>query len=77
LFLASGFWAEGPFPHPQGFYIPAAELTQWAQVHPEYRPDQVLSLTACIAESSGLKRKEKQTLLAQVEADLRALSPGE
>ena len=36
---------------------------------------QVLALTACIAESSGLKRKDKAALLARVEADLKALSP--
>ena len=58
----------------QAFYIPVEELARWAQIHPEYRPDQVLALTACIAESSGLKRKDKQALLARMEADLRSLS---
>jgi hypothetical protein len=36
----------------------------------------MLALTACIAESSGLKRKDKAVLLAQIEGNLRAMSGG-
>lgn len=61
---------------PQAFYIPLTELPHWAQTHPEYSPQQVLALTACIAESSGLKRKDKAALLAQIEGNLRAMSGG-
>lgn len=39
-------------------------------------PPQVLALTACIAESSGLKKRDKAALLAQIEGHLRALAPG-
>lgn len=60
----------------QGFYIPLEEFTHWAQVHPEYRLEQLLALAACIAESGRLKRKDKQALLASVEQDLKALSLG-
>lgn len=36
----------------------------------------MLALTACIAESGGLRKRDKAALLAQVEADLRALNLG-
>ena len=60
----------------QAFYIPLTELPHWAQTHPEDSPQQVLALTACIAESSGLKRKDKAALLAHIEGNLRAMSGG-
>jgi hypothetical protein len=37
---------------------------------------QVLALAACVAESSGMKKRDKAALIAQVEGDLRALSLG-
>ncbi|KFM29317.1 Coiled-coil domain-containing protein 132 [Auxenochlorella protothecoides] len=54
----------------KAFYIPVGELTQWALAHPEYTREQILALTACIADSSGLRRKERAALLAQMEAAL-------
>ncbi|KAL4422269.1 hypothetical protein ABPG75_008466 [Micractinium tetrahymenae] len=60
----------------KAFYIPLGELAHWVQTHAEYTPQQVLALTSCIAESSGLKRKDKAALVAQVEADLRAMGGG-
>jgi hypothetical protein len=36
----------------------------------------VLALVACIAESSGMKKRDKAALLAQVQGHLEALSPG-
>lgn len=44
-------------------------------LHPSHRP-QVLALTGCIAESSGLRKRDKAALLAQIEGHLRALAPG-
>ena len=64
-----------PLPVLQGFYIPQADLTLWAAKHPEYSTAQVLALTACIAESCGMKKRDKAALLAQVEGQLRALGP--
>lgn len=60
----------------KAFYIPLSELPHWAQTHPEYSAQQVLALTGCIAESSGLKKRDKAALVAQVEADLRAMAVG-
>ena len=64
-----------PFSPPaptQAFYIPLDELPRWAQTHPEYSPAAVLALTGCIAESSGMKRRDKAALMAAVEGELRA-----
>ena len=60
-------------PCAQAFYLPLQELTSWARAHPEYTAGQVLALAGCIAESSGLRKKEKAALLAQVEGDIKAL----
>ncbi len=55
----------------QAFYLPwGEELRRWAQTHPEYTRDQIMMLTVCIAEASGLKRKERNAFLSQLEADL-------
>lgn len=60
----------------KAFYIPLTELPHWAQTHPEYSAHQVLALTACIAESSQMKKREKAALLAQIENNLQAMSLG-
>ncbi|KAK9823710.1 hypothetical protein WJX72_004829 [[Myrmecia] bisecta] len=58
----------------KAFYIPwGEELRRWAQTHPEYTRDQIMMLIVCIAESTGLKRKERNALLAEIESDLRDL----
>lgn len=42
-------------------------------IHPPWRPPQVLLLTGCIAESGGLKKRDKAALLAQVANNLQAM----
>ncbi|KAK2075778.1 hypothetical protein QBZ16_001519 [Prototheca wickerhamii] len=54
----------------KAFYIPLAELGSWAQLHPEYSKEQMLALATCMAESSGLRRKERTAMLALLEASL-------
>ena len=55
----------------QAFYLPwGEELRRWALTHPEYTRDQHMMLVVCIAEANGLKRKERNALLAQLEAEL-------
>ena len=55
----------------QAFYLPwGEELRRWALTHPEYTRDQIMMLVVCIAEAHGLKRKERNALLAQMEAEL-------
>ena len=55
----------------QAYYLPwGGELRRWALTHPEYTRDQIMMLTVCIAEANGLKRKERNAFLAQLEADL-------
>ena len=46
------------------------ELIAWAHAHPEYRPSHVLDLTAAIADSKGLRKRERAATLAQMEAAL-------
>jgi hypothetical protein len=61
----------------QAFYLPLGEeLRRWALTHPEYTRDQVMMLGVCITEAQGLKRKERNAYLAQLDAalaDLRAV----
>ncbi|BDA40427.1 Syndetin [Coccomyxa sp. Obi] len=58
----------------KAFYLPwGEELRRWAQTHPEYTRDQIMMLTVCIAEANGLKRKERNAFLSQLEADLSDL----
>ncbi len=58
----------------QAFYLPwGEELARWALTHPEYTRDQVMMLVVCIAEANGLKRKERNALLGQIEAELSDL----
>lgn len=55
----------------QAFYIPwGDELHRWALTHPEYTQSQILMLVTCIAESNSLKRKDRNALTTQIEADL-------
>ncbi len=55
----------------QAFYIPwGDELHRWALTHPEYTQSQILMLVTCIAESNSLKRKDRNALTSQIEADL-------
>lgn len=58
----------------QAFYLPwGDELMRWALTHPEYTRDQIMMLVVCIAEGNGLKRKERNAFLQQLEADLSDL----
>ena len=57
----------------KAFYVPLPELPIWASQHPHYSAAQVMALASCVGESSGLKRKELQAALSQVESGLRAL----
>ena len=55
----------------QAFYLGSmAELTSWAHAHPEYSNAQLLDLTACMADSKGLRKRERAAMLAQMEATL-------
>ena len=54
--------------------MPLTELTAWARGRPQFSPAQVLALVAVIAKSAGLRKKDRQALLAQVEGSLRALA---
>lgn len=42
----------------KGFYVPLDDLHMWAKSHPSYSTAQVRALAMCIAESSGMKRKD-------------------
>ena len=57
-----------------------AELIAWAQAHSEYARHQVLDLTGVIADSKGLKKRERAAMLAQMEqalADSPSSQPGQ
>lgn len=55
--------------HAQAFYLSSmAELTSWAHAHPEYSNAHLLDLTACMADSKGLRKRERAAMLAQMEA---------
>jgi hypothetical protein len=55
----------------QAFYIPwGPDLQRWAATHPEYSKQQLASLIALIADSQGLKRKDKLAALAAIDAEL-------
>ncbi len=43
--------------------------------HPEYTRDQIMMLVVCIAEANGLKRKERNAFLTQMEAELTDFRP--
>ncbi|KAL4522781.1 hypothetical protein Ndes2526A_g00871 [Nannochloris sp. 'desiccata'] len=58
----------------KAFYVPLPELAAWAELHPGYSDNQVLALAQCIGESSGLKKKDLQAAMMQVEAGLVAVS---
>ncbi len=58
----------------QAYYLPwGEELRRWALTHPEYTRDQIMMLVVCIAEANGLKRKERNAFLAQLEAEMQDL----
>ena len=55
----------------QAFYIPwGAELNHWAQSHPEYTAQQVESLIAAIADTNGIKRRERVAVLAEIQGEI-------
>lgn len=54
----------------QAFYIPwGAELSHWAQSHPEYTEKQVASLITAIADTNGIKRRERVAVLAEIQGE--------
>jgi hypothetical protein len=55
----------------KAFYIPLPELATWAEQHPGYSEQQVMALAHCIGESSGLKKKDLQAAMVQVETGLK------
>ena len=61
-----------PVSSPQAFYIPwGPELSHWAQTHPEYTEKQVASLIAAIADTNGIKRRERVAVLAEIQGELQ------
>ncbi len=59
----------------KAFYIPwGDEVRHWAQTHPEYTSEQIISLVTCIAEANQLKRKDRAGMIAQLEADFEDLT---
>ena len=55
----------------QAFYLSSMpELIAWAHAHPEYSKGQVMDLTAVIADSKGLRKRERTAMLTQMEAAL-------
>ena len=55
----------------QAYYIPwGDELKRWALTHPEYTQEHILMLITCIAEANGLKKKERVSLISQIQMDL-------
>ena len=63
--------SEGTLKCVQAFYIPwGPDLQRWAATHPEYTKQQLASLIALIADSQGLKRRDKAAALAAIDAEL-------
>eukprot|EP00889_Picochlorum_renovo_P003597 jgi/Picre1/30627/NNA_005988.t1 len=60
----------------KGFYVPLTDLHTWAEAHPSYSIPQVLALASCIAESSGMKKKDIAAAIEEVEAHLIKQSKG-
>lgn len=57
----------------KAFYLPWGEpLRHWLLTHPEYTAGQRTQLVACVAESQGLRRRERAAFLAQLESELMA-----
>ena len=55
----------------KAYYLPwGPELRHWVATHPEYTRSQLNSLLHCIAEANGLKRRERQSMLAEIDQDL-------
>eukprot|EP00890_Picochlorum_soloecismus_P002535 jgi/Picsp_1/3282/NSC_06122-R1_coiled-coil domain-containing protein 132 isoform 1 len=57
----------------KGFYVPLSELHSWAESHQSYAQSQVMALAACIAESSGFKKKDVAIALMELEENLQRL----
>lgn len=60
----------------KGFYVPLADLHVWADAHPSYTIPHVLALASCIAESSGMKKKDIAVAIEEVEGHLIKQSKG-
>lgn len=43
---------------------------RWALTHPEYTKNQLISLVTCVADSQGIKKKERTAFIQQLEAAL-------
>lgn len=57
----------------KAFYLPWGEaLRHWLLSHPEYTAQQRSQLVACIAESQGLRRKERAAFMSQLDSELMA-----
>jgi len=55
----------------QAFYIPwGADLQRWAATHPEYSKPQLAALVALVADSQGIRRKERAAALAAIDAEV-------
>jgi hypothetical protein len=55
----------------QAFYIPwGEELQHWAQTHPEYTRQQTAALVAAIAESNGIRKRDRVAALAEIQGEL-------
>eukprot|EP00884_Botryococcus_braunii_P000884 jgi/Botrbrau1/10797/Bobra.0064s0003.1 len=46
------------------------ELQRWALTHPEYTKNQLINLVTCVADSQGIKKKERTAFIQQLEAAL-------
>lgn len=57
----------------KAFYVPIFQLADWAASHPGYTKFQLLNLASCMAESSGLKKKDAAVAVAQVESQLKSI----
>jgi hypothetical protein len=45
-------------------------MSRWALTHPEYTKNQLICLVACVADAQGLKKKDRNAFIAQLEIDL-------
>ena len=56
----------------KAFYVPMFQLAEWAVAHPGYSKSRLLGLASCMAESSGLKKKDAAVAVSQVDVQLQA-----
>jgi len=54
----------------KGFYVPLDDLHTWAKSHPSYTAAQVRALAMCIAESSGMKKKDIAHALEELDSHI-------